>query len=595
MISFASVRIWAPAPMARRSQPRHDLDLKRGIPVLFFGLLGLFVIVAMAIGYIQGGDRAPLGVARQLSTGHLVEMDSRMLAGGRYQLVSVTPAGALQGFRPTQIIDMTNWNLVEKLDFAYPTPTSLAEGAALREHQGLQAEVWAAAGSARGRGKFIQHGLDILVRLVLLISALCILQFANGRPALWAGLYLGFVAMADSPTATFAGLPENMQIAGLSVATLARPAAYITRIAFVMSLFPGSSGLKQVCLTGFTALLTVLSVFRGGQLATILFNAPIISVSPLLLPILQCITQLATLAIFFVAAWKADAKSRFVLRIIFVSTFITLFSYIIQEFYLILGIAPPGWMFWYFNAALLGAGIGYPWAIFARRIAGVDFIISRGVAYAVSVAFIFCVIEIAGHVLDNLFDGWRANELLIYGIPIAVTLSMSWFQDKMTMLVGFVLDGDLRHLERTLLCLRESLPSLPDIKALSDAVTHHVAAALHMENATLYARYEDGNFRSLSRPQILLPIDDPATQQVEDGEPIELDEMESRLQAGLLFPLIVFGQLVGFLHCGARPHGKGYDRMERHLLKELARDVAVAVVWLDPHWRASSSPGEISP
>lgn len=584
-MNLAPIRVWTAAPAIRRRGRRQDLDLRRGIPVLLFGLLGLFVISAMAIGYIQGGARTPLGVARQLSSGHLVEMDLRMLAGGDYQLVSVTGAGALQGFRPGQRIDMAGWTLSEKLAFAYPTPGSLAEGAALRLHQGLPEIIWDDATNRRGRDNFLQHGLDILVRLALLCSSLCILQFANGRAAMWAGLYLGFGAVADSPIATFAGLPEMVQVMGLTVAALARPAAYIVRIAFVMTLFPGSRKLKLSFWAGFTILLAGVCTLMGGQLATILFNAPAIPVSPFLLPILQCTTQLASLALFGAAAWRAEGAGRFVLRIIFASTFVTLFSYIVQEAYLILGVAPPGWMFWYFGTALLGAGIGYPWAIFARRIAGVDFIISRSVAYAISVALIFCLIELAESLLDNLSGDWRTTGILIYGIPLAVTLSMAWLQARMTTLVGFLLDGDLRHLERTLQGLQESLPTLPDLRTLSETVTQHVAAALHMERATLYGRGEDGIFRMLTEPGCALSADDPALENLRSGVPVELDETGSKLQAGLLFPLIVFGHLVGLLHCGARPHDKGYDRLERQMLEHLAAEIAVALVWLDPRSR----------
>ncbi len=71
---------------------------------------------------------------------------------------------------------------------------------------------------------------------------------------------------------------------------------------------------------------------------------------------------------------------------------------------------------------------------------------------------------------------------------------------------------------------------------------------------------------------------------------MELEVLESQLQAGLLFPLIVFGQCVGLLHCGARPHNKGYDRVERQMLQELAGHMAIAMVWLDPRWHVPGGP-----
>ncbi len=583
MASFASIRFALRPP--RRAANHHDLDWRRAVPVALFGALGLFVIILMATGYVQGGARAPLGVARQLSTGQLVEMDSRMLSGGRYQLVSVTPAGQAQGFRPGQVIDMTGWTLREKLAFAYPLPRHLSAGAALAAHQGLEDEALAEALNHHERGNFAKHGLDILIRLALLISSLCILQFAHGRPAFWAGLYLGCGAMADSPVTTFAGLPVSLQVAGLTIATLARPGAYAMRTAFAMTLFPGAPALKRATWAVFAIPLLCVVGLSAGQLATILFNAPLIPVSPLLLPVAQCLTQLSSLAIFAAAVWSASPERSFVLRIIFISTLVTLSSYIIQEIFLLAGAQPPGWMFWYFDTALLGVGIGYPWAIFARRIAGVDFIISRGIAYAVSVALIFAIVKLAEELLDTLADSHRANEWLIYGLPVAVALSMAWFQGRMTTLVIFLLDGDLRHLEQTLARLQAALPAAPDLPALARLVTGGVGRALHMESATLYTRNAAGDFESLSPPGQILPAQDPAVALIGDTQPVELEETGSRLATGLLFPLVTFGHLIGLLHCGARPHGKGYDRMERTLLRDLSREIAIALVWCDPRWR----------
>jgi GAF domain-containing protein len=575
-MQLASVQAWA--VKVTRGRGSHGLDLLRAIPVLLFGVVGLCVIIAMASGYVLGGSPVPLGEARQLSTGHMVDMDSRMLAGGDYLLLSVTPAGTLQGFAPGQTINMAGWDLAQKLAFAYPTPKTLAAAARLRLHQG------GLAAAEASRHHLAVHAVEIIVRLVLLAASLCILQFARGWPALSAGVYLGFVAMADNPATSFAGLPESVQTIGLIIATLARPAAYIARVCFAMLLFPGSRRLKQGFGAGFAVLLAALCTLMLGRLATILFNAPVLPVSPLLLPVLQCITQLASLTLFGLAAWRAEESSRFALRVIFISTFITLFSFIIQEIYLIIGATPPGWMFWYFATSLLGAGIGYLWAIFSRRIAGVDFLISRSVAYVASVALIFGLIELAEHILDGLSSDWHRDEILIYGIPLAVTLGMSWFQNKMTNFVGFLLDSDLRHLERSLTRLQARLPALTGLPALAEEVSYTVAAALHMREATLYARGEDGLFRMLTPPHHALRPDDPALQGLNGAAVVELEDQNSQLQAGLLFPLTVFGQCVGLLHCGARPHNKGYDRVERRMLQQLAAQLAIAMVWLDPRW-----------
>ncbi len=514
--------------------------------------LGLFVIGCMAFGFVNGGVRARLGSAREPGTHRLVDLDSRLISGGRYTLVSVTPAGAAAGFVPGQTIDMTNWSLDQKLNYAHPVP---GPNDPVAIHQGLQNVIQAEASNAHTRDKFLVQAVDILIRLILLASALFIVQFSHGRAALAAGLYLAAAAMADSANVTFAGLPGGVQAAALVLASLARPIAYACRVAFSMELCPGSRATKRAIWTVFAVLLGIVFTLDLGSLSTIVFNTPVLPVSPLLLPFAQIITQLYSLGIFIAAAVAGSREYRFVLRIILGATFVTLASYILQEAYLLAGAAPPAWLSWYFNTALLGVGIGYPWAIFARRIAGVDFIISRGVAYALSIGLILIAIELVKVAAQTVAGDWITGLLLLYGIPILLTVSLNWLQGQMTRLIGLLLDGDLRNAAKTLHALEADFPCAANLDALIAMVARRAAPALHMNDASI-------------------TLGDAGTGGTRDG---------------LLFPLQIFGRVVGTLRCGARPYGKGYDPAERALLEELAREIAVAVVCLEPS-RLTSAP-----
>ena len=528
--------------LLRRPSATQLHALRRAAAVAILAALGLFVIGCMAFGFVNGGVRARLGTALGPSH-HLVDLDSRLISGGSYRLVAVTPAGTAAGFAPGQTIDMTTWSLDRKLAYAYPT----AGRSKLAAHQGLQTEIRAEAFNPHSRDSFYLHALNILVRLILLASALFIVQFSHGRAALAAGLYLAAAAMADSLTATFAGLPGGVQAAALVLANLARPTAYACRVAFSMELCPGTRQTKRVIWAVFATLLATLFTLDLGGLSTILFDTPPLPVSPLLLPLVQCVTQLYSLGIFIAAAVAAPAPQRFVLRIVLAATFITLASYIVQEAYLLAGAAPPAWLSWYFETALLGAGIGYPWAIFARRIAGVDFIIGRGIAYALSIGLILIAVELVKLAAQAVAGDWVNGLVLIYAIPVVLTVSLNWLQGQMTRLIGLLLDGDLRSAAKQLHALAADFPQAADVAALARMVASRAAPALHMASATI---------------TLEPPPPDPS--------------------GGLLLPLHIFGRALGTLRCGARPHGRGYDHAERKLLEALAHEISVAIVCLEP-------------
>jgi GAF domain-containing protein len=68
---------------------------------------------------------------------------------------------------------------------------------------------------------------------------------------------------------------------------------------------------------------------------------------------------------------------------------------------------------------------------------------------------------------------------------------------------------------------------------------------------------------------------------LEAQAPVPVGEA-SVLDEGWLFPMILFGRIVGALHCGQRAHDRIYEREDRAVLEELTRELAIAMVCLDP-------------
>lgn len=550
---------------------------RREITVALLGIPALFVICSLGLGYLHA--RAPIswGIGEEIGTGRHFRIDSRLAFSARFAFVSVTPAGAAAGLQPGDILDTGSWTLHERLAFAYP---SILKSPRILDQRGRQSVVLRESPSNLTPEIDYSRISDITVRLLILCSGLLIIQYGHGRAALAAGIYLATAAMADSPIMTFAGLPIWVQASAPVIASLARLVDYAARFAFAMELLHRRSReLTAAMWLIFAAFLGLLLVFNLGLLASLLVGTPPVPYSPRCQPIAQMLVQSYSLLVFAAAAILAPREHRFVIRIIFFGTLITIASYIFQELLLLIGSAPPAWLFWYFNSALLGAGIGYPWAIFARRIAGVDVIVSRGVAYATSIGLLVIAINLLATVIEQVASGWVAGLLLAYGVPVVLGLCLNWVQNQVTRLLETVLDHDLLKTSQMSKRLKAEFLGAHNSTELADQVAA-IAAPLRAHCATMYAACAEG-FRAIGDATVIAANDPGPQRMIAEMVPIDLRGIGSSLHGGLLLPMIVFGRVVGALHCGPRAYDRGYDYAEHAVLEDLAHELAIAFVYLD--------------
>ncbi|MEJ0048939.1 MAG: hypothetical protein WDN04_24640 [Rhodospirillales bacterium] len=561
---------------------------RRQAAVALIGALGIFMIACMVVGYLNAAAPISWGIGEEMGTGRHMVIDSRLALSARFKFVSVTQTGAEAGLAPGDVLDFSHWTLAERLAFAYPSWRNPPQ--IVQQRGNAYALRWARP-SASDRDVDYSRTSDIVVRLLLLCSALLIIGYGHGQAAFAAGLYLAAAAIASSPVMTFAGLPTGVQTSCLVIASVARLAAYGARFAFAMALLhsrPHRAGVTLwLC---FSILMLLLIVFNGGRVASILAGVIIVPYSSIALPVVQSLMQVYSLALFAAAAIRAPKSHSFVIRIIFYGTFITIFSYILQECLLLAEHTPPAWMGWYFNSALLGVGICYPWAIFARRIAGVDFVISRGFAYAVSIGMVVIVINFAESLIEQSASGWVAGAVLNYGLPLALGLSFNSLQTRVTFLLESLLDHDLLNVSQLAKSLKSQFTEAGCVDELAELAAG-IAAPLHADAVVMY-RVSSGLFCPVATRHAPLhgeadlaaiPGDDPALNaMLATRQPVRLRGLGSILGAGWLFPLLVFGRIVGALHCGPRLGGRGYDPAERAILEDLSRELAVSLVCVDP-------------
>ncbi len=528
----------------------------------------LFVIVCMGIGYLRAGSRDGWGEAVQIDL-------------GRWEFTGTTPRATAAGLQPGDIVDTRSWSLRQRLAFTF-----VPVGAAFTfpvERAGRQLVLRHEAGVSPAEHDGTRAA-DVFFRLLLLVSGLLIIIRGRGRAALAAGLFLACFAAADSPVMTFAGLAEPVQVAALLLAHLARLAAYAFAFTFAVDLLPKSPLWKTRAIAAFLVLFIGLVFARAEGMMIVLAGYAWPALPHFALPIAQLAIRAYLMAIFAIAAVMASREHAFAVRIIFWATLFTTLSYLIQQCFLLLRAAPPAWMFWYFNTALAGVAIGYPWAILARRLAAVDFVVSRTAVYVIAISLVVGVISLTETLVGQLAVGFVGGKVLEYGVPLALGLSFNAIQNEIGRLLKRVLYRDRMRAEQRLNALLEDFPSARDFDMLAARVVREIAETLHAARATVYddANAEYKPVATAPASQLLVPgADDPAFLRLRaTGRPVDPAGMDSVLTDGLLFPLVIFGRVLGALHCGRRVHGEAYDAAERRLLAGVARELASALLFL---------------
>jgi hypothetical protein len=559
---------------------------RRIATVAVLGMLAAFVIVSLIAGYLD--SRAPhrwgAGVAQP--SGQTAVINSHLTADEVIRIDRVTRQGVAAGLMPGDTLDLRHRSVADRLTFDFPPRHNPPRITVQRDGRTV-----VVADPPEPFPSLADYSRisDITMRVLLLCAGLLITRYGHGRAAIAAGVYLSAAAMASSPMMSFAGLPVPVQVAGVAVARGARLLAYAARFAFAMELLrPRPLRAAQVLWFGFGVVFTAIAVVNVGVVEGLLTGTRIVPHRALDAPVAQTIMQLFSLGVFAAAAARAAPVARAALRIILAGTTVTIASYVIQEGFIFTDQMPPGWMFWYFNSALLGVGICYPWAIFGRRIQGVDFIASRGVAYAISIILIVVVINLLESLAEQVASFWMAGLALVYGLPVVLGLSLNWLQGQVTHILQTLLDSDFLRTARVAKTLQAQFTHAEGVGELADLAAC-IAKPLHARFAAMYSNAH-GRFVGVfgqdtatsARTLRVIPRGDPAlAAMLEAQAPVPVGEA-SVLDEGWLFPMILFGRIVGALHCGQRAHDRIYEREDRAVLEELTRELAIAMVCLDP-------------
>ncbi|MEO6566783.1 MAG: hypothetical protein ABIO63_12230 [Casimicrobiaceae bacterium] len=137
-----------------------------------------------------------------------------------------------------------------------------------------------------------------------------------------------------------------------------------------------------------------------------------------------------------------------------------------------------------------------------------------------------------------------------------------------------------------LAALTDELAAVEDARQLENALVVRFDALFATHGSALYRHQPEGDFRRVaahaSRFPDRVPVTDVVIQQMLSTHlPVEADELASLVNAPMVWPLRIRGQLQGFFVAGEHDYIESFDREEIDGVTELANAVATTLALLD--------------
>jgi hypothetical protein len=542
---------------------------------VLLGIVAAFVLGAMTVGFMRAGSP------------WIAWHGLREMGGSRFEMTAAAPDSGVQ---PGDVLALSDLSLAQRLAFrfvaadaGFPCPV---------QRDGQRVMVHCPFGPSPPLPA-IGATVDIGFRLLLLCSGLLVIVRGRDQPSLTAGLYLGSQAMADTLVVTFAGLPVAIQVAGIMAARLARLLSYIALCDFGLRLLGElSAKWRRTLWSIFGLLFTAVAVVQMNAPTDLLFGKATLTLPVVAGYLPHVMIQIYALGLIAVAASRARGASALTLRVIFWSVLVVVTAFTVPAAYLAFRQLPPVWMFWFFNLALAGVAVGFPWAILRRKLVAVDFFLNRAAVSLIAAGIVVFLINLLETAAENNITDFENSTLLQYAVPLAVGLSFNAIQNLVSRSLERTLYRDRQRAAAALRSMIARMPESGDMVTVSNLAVDTISRVMRSRTVTLFVcETEAASYHPVATtavaPTAAVPPDDPACAELRQTRaPVLLDGLGSTLGGGLLLPLAVFGWLVGALHCDRRSD-ETYDPVERALLMEVAHELAIALVCLDA---ATTSP-----
>lgn len=538
------------------------------------GLVAATYLTIIAVGY------AHLGTLPRLATFRPISSTTEIVS-------SVTPTGRAAGFRVGDIIDRTKLDSGELEFVGRGIPTGIA-GAEYRFpvlRNGTTTELSFVLRPARDR--MLRDTLDLAMRIIMTLTGLLLIARGRDSLSLYAGLYFATWPLVQGFSFTYNAVGITGAMVLWFTSAVIEIVAFLARYLFAYELLPKPVSRAFAVSFYVFAVATALTEGVSGIVRLVQLYTPVqISAGwGTVFAVLQPVSNLVVLLLIGIAVVVMDRERAKSVRIIFWAFAIGLAGPIVNGVLSIAGQPIP--LYGALNFTYLVPAVVLPYVLFTRRLIAIDFFVSKAAIYAIVLSIIVGVFVLLERLLDQLALSRTASIVLQLAVPLGLGLSLKWIErGTETFVERLLYRGKLRATER-LNALATDFPHMHDISALTRRVADEVRREMRVPVVVLYQQEEEAYIPISEAPpgSSLHPpvgIDDPAFVRLRSmHKPVDTGEFQTSVAAaGLLIPLVVFGKITGALYCQYRETGERFDPDEVDVLANLARDLAVAMVWM---------------
>jgi hypothetical protein len=538
-------------------------------------LLTLLCAGDISVSYLNHGmfpEAGNFGTLRPIDAAHAV-------------FTAVNPAGRALGLRRGDVRDLRLWTPEQRMDLFYGYAWGGTTFDLPYVRSGTPFTVRVSA--VREQGRAAGDAVDVALRLMLALAGILLIARGTDRASMLAGLFVCSISVYEGFTNAYTGPPAVAVAASIVANTLGGIFGYIARFLFALELMPARAprALRIGLAIGFIAVGLPFYV----SLVERAFITPVFGLAP---PALQSIPYfplqfalgILILCTFAVAAAYAEGANASAVRFIFAVLAVSFIGAAGNYTAVIMGQPYP--LHGSLNLTYLALALALPYAVLAKRLVAVDFVLSKALVYAIVLTLIVSAFVLAEHVIEAAALGRLQSYALELVVPLVLGFSIQWIERWTERVVERVLYRDRLRAEQALQALAEDFPYARDVGVLAGRAATEVHRSMRSPFVCIY-RETETTYSPIALAGLgeALPVDadDPVFLRIRaKHSPLQTEDFSTVLPPrGAVFPLVVFGKVTGAIYAHYRESGERFDPDESEMLRKLAHELAIALLWVE--------------
>lgn len=235
-----------------------------------------------------------------------------------------------------------------------------------------------------------------------------------------------------------------------------------------------------------------------------------------------------------------------------------------------------------------GVVIGY--AILRHRLLDITIVIRKGLIYSILIGFLTGLYILGLFLISNFLGSLGTGRSTVFSV-VAIILFAMFFQplrDRIQDLIDKVFFRGKYDYQKTLKELSRTVRGIAGLDEMLDKILSTIVGVINVKNASAYVfSRKSGQFIARKSINSVIPaisMDDPLAKYLEFKKEAVIHEevggkfsVIKELGAVVTFPMILKGELVGFLNLGEKLSGEVYSNEDIDLISTLCNQMGISI------------------